>query len=204
MAAGRFRLRKDVREMSKKIQFNAPVVLSFAGLSLAALILSYITGGASNRALFSVYRSSLANPLTYIRLVGHVLGHNGYEHYLNNMLMILVLGPGLEEKYGSRSLLLAIIVTAVVSGLVQMIFFPHTAILGASGIVFMMIVMSSLAGMQEGKIPLTLILVFIFYIGGEIVSGVFTRDNISQLSHILGGVSGAVLGYALEKRKGQA
>jgi MFS family permease len=42
--------------------------------------------------------------------------------------------------------------------------------------------------------------VFVFYIGGEIVDGLFSRDNISHLSHILGGLSGAVLGYALERR----
>ena len=183
-----------------KIQFNAPVVLSFAGLSLVALILGYITGGASNTALFSVYRSSLADPLTYIRLVTHILGHSGYEHYINNMLMLLVIGPAMEEKYGSRELLRAIVITAVISGVVQMVFFPHTAILGASGIVFMLIVMSSLAGMQDGKIPLTLILVLIFYIGGEVIDGLFQRDNISHLSHIIGGLSGAVIGYALESR----
>ena len=187
--------------LPKRINFNAPVVLSFAGLSLIALILGYITGGASNTALFSVYRSSLLNPLTYVRLVTHVLGHSGYAHYINNMLMILVIGPAMEEKYGSRELLRAIVITAVISGLVQMIFFPHTAILGASGIVFMLIVMSSLAGMQEGSIPLTLILVMVFYIGGEIVDGLFQRDNISQISHIIGGLCGAVIGYGLERRK---
>ena len=185
----------------KTIQFNSPVILSFAGLSLIALILSFVTGGASNRALFSVYRSSLLNPLTYVRLVTHVLGHSGYEHYISNMLMLLVIGPAMEEKYGSRSLLRAIVITAVISGLVQMIFFPHTALLGASGIVFMLIVMASLSGMQEGSIPLTLILVVIFYLGGEVVDGLFRRDNISHLGHILGGLSGAVIGYSLERRK---
>ena len=185
----------------RKIQFNAPVVLSFAVLSLAALILNYISGGAANRLLFSVYRSSWADPLTYVRLAAHVLGHSGYEHYINNMLMILVIGPAMEEKYGSGPLLRAIVITAVVSGLIQTVFFPHTAILGASGIVFMLIVMSSLAGMQEGTIPLTLILVLIFYIGGEAVNGLFRRDNISQLAHIVGGLCGAVIGYALERKK---
>lgn len=185
----------------KKIQFNAPLVLSFAGLSLIALILNYLTGGASNRLLFSVYRSSPANPLTYVRLVTHVLGHNGYEHFISNMLMLLVIGPAMEEKYGSLSLLRAILITAAVSGLVQMLFFPHTALLGASGIVFMLIVMSSLAGMQKGSIPLTLILVMVFYLGGEIVDGLFQRDNISHLSHVLGGLSGAVIGYGLERKK---
>lgn len=183
----------------KKIQYNSPVVLTFAGLSLIALILGYITGGATNTLLFSVYRSSPLNPLTYVRLFCHVLGHSGYQHYIGNMLMILVIGPVLEEKYGSRSLLQAILITALVSGLVQVIFFPATAILGASGIVFMMIVLSSLAGAEEGRIPLTLILVVIFYIGGEIINGVFQQDNISQMAHIIGGLCGAVIGFALEK-----
>lgn len=185
----------------KKIQFNAPVVLSFAGLSLAALLLGYVTRGASTRLLFMVYRSSPFNPLTYVRLVTHVLGHVNLEHYMGNMMMILVVGPPLEEKYGSRPLLRAILVTAAVSGLVQVIFFPRTALLGASGIVFMLIVMSSLAGMEEGKIPLTLILVLVLYLGSELMTGLTSQDNISQLGHIIGGLSGAVLGFVLEKRK---
>jgi membrane associated rhomboid family serine protease len=183
----------------KRIQYNSPVVLTFAGVSLIALILGYVTGGAVNTLLFSVYRSSPLNPLTYVRLFCHVLGHANYQHYIGNMLMILVIGPVLEEKYGSRSLLRAILITAVVSGLVQIIFFPSTAILGASGIVFMMIVLSSLAGAQEGRIPLTLILVVIFYIGGEVINGVFQQDNISQMAHIIGGLCGAVIGFILEK-----
>ena len=187
----------------KKIQYNSPVVLTFAGLSLIALILGYVTGGASTALLFSVYRSSLLNPLTYVRLFCHVLGHSGYQHYIGNMMMILVIGPVLEEKYGSISILRAILITAVVSGLVQIIFFPATAILGASGIVFMMIVLSSLAGMQEGRIPLTLILVVIFYIGGEVINGVFKQDNVSQMAHIIGGLCGAVIGFVMEKRRGK-
>ena len=73
------------------------------------------------------------------------------------------------------------------------------ALLGASGVVFMMIVLSSLAGAQEGRIPLTLILVVIFYIGGEVINGVFQQDNISQMAHIIGGLCGAVIGFILEK-----
>lgn len=186
----------------KKIQYNSPVILTFAGLSLVALILGYVTSGASNVLLFSVYRAPLTNPLTYVRAVTHVLGHSGYEHYLNNMLMILVIGPAMEEKYGSRALFQAIVITSVVSGVVQMVFFPHTALLGASGIVFMLIVMSSLAGVKDGKLPLTLILVVVFYLGGEVVNGLTQLDNVSQLGHIIGGLCGAVLGYTLERSRG--
>lgn len=182
-----------------RIQYNSPVVLSFALLSLLALLLGQLTGGWTTRALFSVYRAPLTDPLTYVRMVGHVLGHSGYAHYMGNMTLLLVIGPPLEEKYGSRRLLGCILFTALASGLVQFIFFPGTALLGASGIVFMMIVLSSLAGMREGAIPLTLILVVLIYLGGEIVDAVTVRDNVSQLTHIVGGLCGAGLGFAMKR-----
>ena len=182
-----------------RIQYNSPVVLSFALLSLLALLLGQLTGGWTTRALFSVYRAPLTDPLTYVRMVGHVLGHSGYAHYMGNMTLLLVVVTPLEEKYGSRRLLGCILFTALASGLVQFIFFPGTALLGASGIVFMMIVLSSLAGMREGTIPLTLILVVLIYLGGEIVDAVTVRDNVSQLTHIVGGLCGAGLGFAMKR-----
>ena len=182
-----------------RLQYNAPVVLSFALCALAALLLGKLTAGWTTRHLFSVYRSSLRDPFTYPRFVLHVLGHSGYAHYINNMMMILVIGPSLEERYGSRNLFWSIFLTALVSGLVQWLFFPTTALLGASGIVFMMIVMSSLSGMRDGRIPLTLILVLALYLGGEIVDGVVLSDNVSQLTHVVGGLCGAFLGLSLRR-----
>ena len=188
-----------MRRGSIRLQYNSPVVLTFALLSLLVLWLHRWTGGRSTAALFSVYRSSLRDLLTYPRFVLHVLGHASYTHLLHNMMLILVVGPPLEEKYGSKPLLWAIAVTALVSGLVHWLFFPGTALMGASGIVFMMIVMSSLSGMREGCIPLTLVLVLALYLGGEIVDGITLSDNVSQLTHILGGVCGAFLGIGLRR-----
>ena len=175
------------------------MVLTFALASLGALVLGWVSGGWTTWHLFSVYRSPLSDPLTYVRLVGHVLGHAGYAHYLGNMMLFLVIGPPLEEKYGSRRLLLCILVTALVSGVVQVLFAPGTALLGASGIVFMLIVLSSLAGMREGFIPLTLILVVILYLGGEVIDGITTQDNVSHLTHIVGGLCGAGLGFGMKR-----
>ena len=183
-----------------RIHYNAPVVLTFALLALGVLVLDTVTGGRSTTAAFCVYRASFADPLTYVRLFGHVLGHASYEHYMGNMMLLLVIGPALEEKYGSDKLLFSILFTAAVSGLVQMALFPHSALLGASGIVFMMIVLSSLSGMREGAIPLTLIAVMILYLGGEIISAVTVRDSVSQLTHVVGGLCGAGLGFALPRR----
>lgn len=185
------------RRRKYRIQYNSPVVLTFAFISLAVLGLHYLTGGRSTYKLFCVYRSSFLDPLTYIRFFTHVLGHNGWSHYIGNMLLLLVVGPPLEEKYGSRNLLKSILITAVIAGLVQFIFFPGTGLLGASGIVFMMILMSSMAGMKEGQIPLTLILVAVLYLGGEIIDIFTATDNVSHLTHIIGGICGAVIGYHL-------
>ena len=188
-----------MRKGSIRLQYNSPVVLSFALASLGALLLGTLTGGHSTRLLFSVYRCPLTDLLAYPRFVLHVLGHANYAHYIGNMMMILVVGPPLEEKYGSRSLFWAIFVTALVSGIVQWLFFPNTALLGASGIAFMMIVMSSLSGMRDGYIPITLILVLILYIGGEVVNGFVRSDNVSQLTHIVGGLCGAFLGLGMRR-----
>lgn len=184
-----------------KISYNAPVALTFAILSLVALGLAWITDGWTTRHLFSVYRSSLTDLLTYVRFFGHVLGHSGYAHYIGNIVLILVLGPNLEDRFGSWNLLWAIVITAVVSGLVQFIFFPGTALLGASGIVFMMILLSSFGGVRNGTIPTTLILVAIFYLGGELWDAIFVDDNVSQLTHIIGGICGTVIGFALSGKK---
>lgn len=177
-----------------RLQYNAPVTITFALLSLLALLLGRLTDGWTNTYLFSVWRSSLSDILTYPRFFLHVFGHADYNHYIGNMMMILVVGPGLEEKYGSRNLLSAILITALVSGLVYWFLFPGSMLMGASGIVFMMIVMASLAGMRDGYIPITLILVLVLYLGNEIVDGLVLNDNVSQLTHIIGGVCGAVLG----------
>lgn len=188
------------RIILNKFYFNSPVVLGFMFLSFIILILDKFTLGAANRLCFMVYRSSLLNPLTYVRLIGHVLGHADYTHYINNMMTFLLVGPMLEEKYGSKIMVESILITAVITGVVQMLLFPHGALLGASGVVFMMIVMSSVTSVKSGTIPITLIMVVVLYLGQQIIQGVFSADNVSQLTHILGGVLGAIFGLVLQKK----
>ena len=182
-----------------RLQYNAPVVLTFSLLSLGALIFGMLTGGGSTRLLFCVYRAPLTDPLTYVRMFTHVLGHANYTHFIGNIMLLLVIGPPLEEKYGSRRLLGCVVLTALISGLVQFLLFPGSALLGASGIVFMCILLSSLSGMRGGAIPLTLILVAVFYLGGEWLDAVTVQDNVSHLTHIVGGLCGAILGFAMRK-----
>ena len=184
-----------------KISFNSPTILGFVILSLIVYVVDNLTGGFSTRLLFSVYRSSFIDPFTYFRFFGHVLGHANLDHFLGNIMLILVIGPMLEEKYGSANILFVILATALVTGLVHSFVFPHVYLLGASGVVFAFILLSSFAGFREGRIPFTFIVVALLYIGQQVYQGVFVQDNISNLTHILGGIVGAVLGYIMNKGK---
>ena len=169
-------------------------------LDAAAFLLGE-SGKVTSSGDFVFYRSSLADPMFYVRLFGHVLGHADFDHFLGNMLLLLVIGPPLEEKYGSRTLLAGILLTAGVSGILQCVFFPGSALLGASGIVFMLIMLASLAGMKDGRIPLTLILAAVLYLGQEVYAMVALRDNVANFMHLVGGVTGTVFGVVLAKRR---
>ena len=184
----------------KRFQYNSPVIISFFLVSLVALILGWLSNGWTTAFLFSVYRSPFRDPFTYIRLVCHVLGHADLEHFFGNMLMFLVIGPPLEERYGSRVLLTGILLTALVSGLLQVVLFPNSGLLGASGIVFMLIMLSSLSGMENGRIPVTLILVAVLYLGRELYSILFIKDDVANLMHIIGGMCGTAYGFLIGKK----
>ena len=184
-----------------QLSFNAPVVLGFTILCFVVLILDTVTNGNITNSFFSVYRSSLVKPSTVIRFFGHVVGHAGWDHFMGNIMMILVVGPLLEEKYGSSNILFVILSTALVTGIVNFVFFPNVQLLGASGVVFAFILLSSLTSIAEGKIPITFILVAIIYIGEQVYSGIFINDNVANLTHIIGGLVGSVLGYIMNRYK---
>lgn len=180
--------------------FNAPVILGMALLSLLLVGLNAITGGFLN-SLLAIRYTSWADPMMYVRLFTHVLLHADFTHYLNNYLLILVVGPMTEEKYSSGTLLAMLAATSVVTGLINVIFFKNVMLVGASGLVFMLILLASFTNRKAGKIPITVILVAALYIGNEIIGGIFANDNISQISHIIGGVCGAAFGFVLPHSK---
>lgn len=177
-----------------RIRYNAPVTLTFALLASAVLLLDQVALPSLIEALFSVgARMNPANPVDYVRLVSHVAGHANWAHLMSNFAFILLLGPILEEKHGSFALFFMIFITALVTGLLNILFLP-TGLLGASGVVFMMILLSSFTNIRQGEIPLTFILIVVLYLTQEIVGSV-RHDSVSQFAHIVGGVIGSLFGF---------
>lgn len=193
-----------------KLTYNAPVTLTFAILSVFILLLDkYLLGGHLISPIFTaparigkhiqtasgdmLIGFNYKSVLDYFRLFTHVLGHSDWNHLLGNFAYILLLGPLLEERYGSKMLLLMIVVTAFVTGVINVCLIPRT-LLGASGIVFMLIVLASITNIEKNVIPLSFVFVVVLFLGRELINAPKT-ENISTVAHIAGGLCGSMFGF---------
>ena len=183
-----------------RIRYNAPVTLTFTLACLAILLTDLFANTGFTATIFSIPGKGnfdFANPFHYIRLFTHVMGHISFTHFIGNFSFILLLGPILEEKYNSFTLLFMMAITALVTGLLNVLVFP-TGLLGASGIVFMMILLASFTNISRGDIPLTFLLVLAIYLSSEI-SKSFDKSNVSGFAHIAGGICGSLFGFIKPK-----
>ena len=182
-----------------KIKYNAPTVLTFAFLSAAILVLSQTIAHSLTLQWFMVPGKNSFSPASirsWVTLFTNVLGHRNWPHLVANLSFILLIGPILEEIYGSTPLFVMICITALVTGVLNILLFS-SGLLGASGVVFMMILLASFTNFSKGEIPLTFILVLVLYLGREIYNafGSSSTDDISQFAHIAGGFIGSLFGF---------
>ena len=172
-----------------RITYNAPVVLTFTLAAVAVYILP-----TSIRDAWFVAHPQLDGVHAYVGLFTYVLGHGSWQHLLSNFMLILLIGPILEERHGSLPLLVMILITALVGGLANVVL-SSSGLLGASGVVFMMILLASMANVRAGDIPLTLIIIAVVFMGGELVAEFRANDGISHTAHLVGGATGAAFGF---------
>ena len=182
-------------EIISKFDYNAPVILTYFFICFIILMIDKLCRGKFSKTFFTTYKNdSLLNPLTYFKLISHSLGHADWDHLYSNFIKILLIGPLIEEKYGSINLLIAMILTSLIIGIVNKVF-GKGGILGASGVAYMLILLSSFVNMENGKIPITLTLIILFFVVDEVIK-LFRRkkDGVSHLGHITGAICGIILG----------
>ena len=191
-----------------RLKYNAPVSLTFALVCTFILICDQYLVPGMVQGVFTAEGAltfQLDDFPAYIRLLTHALGHANWDHLLSNMTFILLLGPVLEERYGSSRVAVMMIMTTLINGILNALFFP-TELLGASGIAFMMILLTSFAGSKQSELPVSFLAILGLYLVKEGINIAHT-DDISQISHIVGGVCGAIYGIFLnvvgKKTKGK-
>jgi membrane associated rhomboid family serine protease len=180
-----------------KIKYNSPVILTYTIISIAVLILSF-----SNPAAWlftSPAGLSLLDPLFYFRLFSYTVGHAGWGHLMGNLIIILLIGPLIEEKYGSAGLLQMFIITAVTTAFLNAAIFSNSLV-GGSGLAFMLILLGSFSNIKSKEIPLTFVIIAFLFIGNEVLRSLKV-DSISQFSHLAGSFTGAFYGFLRTGRR---
>ncbi len=187
-----------------RFDYNSPLVLTYTLICILVFFADVFSGQRLTYYFFSLPPSfDPTNPVAYFRLISYIVGHADGNHLVMNLLIILLVGPMLEEKYGAQNLFIMCILTALATSLINLSLvyvgiFTH-GLLGASGIAFMFILLSSFSNAKAGTIPLTFILVAILFLGQEIANAT-KPDNISQFAHIIGGVCGGIFGFQKSNR----
>ncbi len=174
-----------------RISFNAPFTLVFTVLATIVYLI-FVQNNLYSEIFILQGRAKIDDWQWYAGTIFYTLGHADFNHLAGNFMFILLLGPIVENHYGTKKLILMVLITAFLTSVIHVFFWNHN-IIGASGIVFMLIILSALIPSKGKEIPLTFILIILLYIGKEILES-FSQDNISHFAHISGGILGALLG----------
>ena len=132
------------------------------------------------------------------------------EDVISHVVNLLLVMPACERHFGALALLKIIFYVALASGVAHMFLGAHNTVqLGASGVVFSMIILNSLIEMGNpgrsgtvGKIPLTFLCQICLWCWKEVLSQLFSQGNtgISHIAHLVGAVVGTVMGKTLGER----
>ena len=195
IAGAKYVFHRGIPEM--KIKYNSPVILTYTIISIVVLSISF---SHSVAGIFTSPASlTFSDPLFYFRLISYTVGHAGWAHLIGNLMIILLVGPLLEEKYGSARLLEMFIITAVATAILNAAIFSNSLV-GGSGLAFMLILLGSFSNIKSKEIPLTFIIIAVLFIGNE-VAATLKVDRISQFSHLAGGFIGAFYGFLRIERR---
>lgn len=167
--------------MKKKIKlnvsFDAPVTITFAVLSLVLFLMStyLIKDKAGGLLLASATNAggsmpfAASNVTSYFRTFLYVFGGKEIASVIFNLIFILLLGPSLEEYYGSVLVAVCYFITAVFAGVLNACF-CSTSLQGSSCIVMMMIFLSALMSVSKHKMPVSSVLVLALCIVNIVIS----------------------------------
>jgi GlpG protein len=175
-----------------KITFDSKATLILASLSLIGLF--FVNTSTESGSIFILNGDfQESSPVWYISTLTYIFGHADFEHVIGNLSIILLLGPLVELKFGWQKFSLMVVSTAILTAILHTLLWDN-GLIGASGIAFMLIVVTSLLNTRGKDIPITFILVVLLFLGQEIYSS-FKNDQISHFAHLFGGAMGAFWGF---------
>ena len=176
-----------------KITFDAKVTLTITSICLVAFALLNLFSNQVSGLFILNGQFERESASWYLSTVMYIFGHADLQHLFGNLSFFLVLSPIVEKAYGVKKYLLMIVTAAIFTAIIHTLFWDN-GLMGLSGIVFMLIILSTLIHAKTNEIPFTFILVLLFYFSQEVYLS-FSKDNVSHMAHLAGGLSGIFWGY---------
>jgi membrane associated rhomboid family serine protease len=173
-----------------RFSFNAPVTIVWAAAAVLLTALNPV--GVQFMGLDPGL--GWTQPARYVQLIGWSMAHSNWDHLLSNLPLFLLLGPLVEKRHGPCATLACFVSTSVVIGVLH-VTLSHAILVGASGLVYMLVILAGLDSTRKDGIPLTLPFVAALFLFRDLV-GVFQNNQISELAHLAGAGCGLVWGWA--------
>lgn len=201
------------KKNSLKVVFDSPVVLVFSFVSAAIFAADLIFKLNISEKVFechgakSVPAFDFKSAMDYARLVIYPFCSVNATSFFFNIAFVLLLGPVLEERYGSLMLALMIFITSLVGGVITACVSTF-GISGCGGIVFMMIILSVLSVFIKKQLPVSWIFIFILYLAFSLAVGKknssfvsFMNENIPVFIQLASGICGSLFGFFVCPKK---
>lgn len=212
------------KKKNLKLLADSKTVLIFAAICSALFIFDAATPGLNlaqilftcpgNRDSF-VRAFDFFSPADYLKIILYAFGHSDVQEFFANLAILLLLGPVLEERYGSKMIALMTGISTLVTGVLCVSLSP-ISLSGSSQIVFMMIFLTFLTERNRRSIKISWLALLCVYIFLEIsvnleskvifekehsMAAVFLIKNTPILFYIIGGSAGGIFGLLVRNKE---
>ena len=184
-----------------KVSYDAPVTLSFVIICAVLFLLNcfVIKNDVLEKILASPTTQAgtlpfiVKQPLSYVRLLVYIFGAGSGAGSLliTNLILIMLLGPAMEERYGSVIIGIMIFVSALFSGVLNACFCTESLV-GAVPVVCMMIFLNAFMSFSKKTFPLSFAAVIVLFVLLEVFSG---AGAVKIIICIAGGLCGSLFAF---------
>lgn len=193
---------KAVASFMRRLIVDSPVVLGFGFLCMLLYALDLIIPGDVQKMLGCPHAFQPYRPTHWVRTVTHVFAHSSLPHIKGNMGMLMLVGPSVENEFGSENLAKIMLAVAVSSWFAHVLAGRENSVqLGASGVVFALILLNSLVSATVGTVPLSFVITAIIWVSEELYLLFFGKDGVSHHAHLTGAIVGTLAGYYIHRQR---
>ncbi len=191
------RRKAPVKMPAIKLAYSGHYAYIIIGICVAVYVLQWLLNPWFTNTFVLSMRTLLTQPWG---LVTSMFLHGSITHLFFNMLALFFFGPLLERRIGSPRFLALYFGSGILAGLAQILVFPASAVLGASGAIFG--VLGALTVLMPSLV------IFLYFVPMKMVYATIlfaildlfpvltgTPDGVAHIAHLAGLAIGLAAGF---------